>query len=558
MTKPAKTIRPVKAGLTAGARGDDVLYLQSFLKAFGYLQLDAPETDNFGALRDIGLERPERGSFDEVTENALKRFQAFYGLRETGKVDDDTAHLMQRPRCGCPDNPSRLFRIQAAPGVGAFVAQGNRWSTPNVTYSFSDFTGDLTQQVIINNVREAFRIWSTTCNLTFTEVAGTGDIAIRFVTGDHGDGSPFDGAGNVLAHGFYPPPNGGAIAGDLHFDDAETWTTNNPPTGIDLLTVAIHEIGHTLGLDHSAVANAVMFAFYGGIRRALHDDDVAGISSIYGAATAKATLRDTSITSPSFCTLNAQGFLAWTGTNAQRNLNVMRTDNLRVMYGKVILGDTSLSGPALAAFNGRLYIAWRGVGNNRLNVMSSADGVTWQNKVTLTDTTFFRPALGILGGRLVMGWTGTDAQRRLNIIQSTDGTNWGNKITLGETSIEGPELCSFGSNLLLTWTGTDAQRRVNVVTFDGTSWLNKVTLGETSIGSPSIENVDGRIILGWTGTDAANRLNTLVSSNGVNFLGKVTYAETSFFGPSIAGFGATPLLLWTGKDTARSLNLLRI
>jgi len=33
----------------------------------------------------------------------------------------------------------------------------------------------------------------------------------------------FDGAGKTLAHTYYPPPNGGTAAGDLHLDYAENW-----------------------------------------------------------------------------------------------------------------------------------------------------------------------------------------------------------------------------------------------------------------------------------------------------------------------------------------------
>ncbi len=554
-TKPAFTLSP---GLATGSRGQDVVKLQAYLKTFGYLEPDAPATAPFAKQRDFGVERAAKGQFDDATERALTRFQEYYGLPVTGKLDPDTAQLAAMPRCGNPDNPNRHFQMIASPGLREFVAQGNRWNKSNVTYSFTNFTGDLTQQVIIANIRRAFLAWSRVCFLTFSEIAGTGDIAIGFFTGNHGDGSNFDGAGNVLAHGFYPPPNGGAIAGDLHFDDAEQWTTNNPPTGFDFLSVAIHEIGHTLGLDHSADGNAIMFAFYSGIKQTLNADDIAGIRSIYGNESIKATLSDTSITSPTFCTFNNRGYVAWAGRDSANRLNVMTTDDLRVWYNKRTLGDTSQSGPALAVFNGRLYIAWRGVGNNQLNVMSSADGLNWANKVTLGDTTFHRPALTVHNAQLVLGWTGTDSARRLNIIRSRNGTSWSGKITLNDTSINGPDLCALGGSMLITWAGTDAARRLNVMAFNGATWFNKVTLGENSIAGPSIENVGGSVILSWTGTDARNSLNTLRSSNGVNYFAKRTYGDTSSFGPAINGMQGAPVIAWTGRDAAQSLNVMRI
>jgi hypothetical protein len=72
--------------------------------------------------------------------------------------------------------------------------------------------------------------------------------------------------------------------GDAHFDEAETWTVN-VPTGagrIDLVTVAAHEFGHSLGLGHSGVAGALMAPFYGGPYRTLSTDDIAGVQSLYG------------------------------------------------------------------------------------------------------------------------------------------------------------------------------------------------------------------------------------------------------------------------------------
>ena len=50
----------------------------------------------------------------------------------------------------------------------------------------------------------------------------------------------------------------------------------------DLLAVAIHEIGHNLGLDHSNVGNSIMYPFIQNNINGLHHDDIDGIQKLYG------------------------------------------------------------------------------------------------------------------------------------------------------------------------------------------------------------------------------------------------------------------------------------
>jgi hypothetical protein len=57
------------------------------------------------------------------------------------------------------------------------------------------------------------------------------------------------------------------------------WRTNGQNTDIE--TVLLHENGHVAGLGHSSNSAAVMYAYYQGVRRSLHPDDVSGISTLY-------------------------------------------------------------------------------------------------------------------------------------------------------------------------------------------------------------------------------------------------------------------------------------
>jgi predicted Zn-dependent protease len=274
---PKSFTAPSAIGLQRGSSGQDVTDLQAFLRRFGYLQ----ETRNssFAAVRDLTVLEATTATFDDATEEALRSYQQFHGLAITGELDQATVAEMQKPRCGFPDTPSTI-------GSARFVAWGTRWDHTNITYRIVNFTAELTQAEIRDAVRQAFDLWGAVTPLTFTEVAGNADILISFATGDHGDGDPFDGVGNVLAHAFYPPPNGGDIAGDAHFDDAETWTVNVPVPagGWDLVTIAAHEFGHSLGLNHTDIADALMFPTFppGSLHRFLAQDDINGIRSIYG------------------------------------------------------------------------------------------------------------------------------------------------------------------------------------------------------------------------------------------------------------------------------------
>lgn len=265
--------------LREGDKNDSIKDVRSFLGELGYLRTS----------EEIGLD--SFAMFDSSLSEAVKKYQRFHGLEETGIIDEATRKDMEMPRCGVADLEDGTEHHD--PGVSSFVASQGKWNSNHLTFKFINGTNDLAGTSERNIVRQAFEVWAQVTPLSFSEVTGSADATflISWVTGDHGDNSPFDGPGHILAHAFYPPPINPqpGLAGDIHFDEAEHWsTTHNGNTGeIDLLTVAIHELGHALGLKHSNVGNAIMYPKYSGINRTLASDDIDGIQSIYGTTTLK-------------------------------------------------------------------------------------------------------------------------------------------------------------------------------------------------------------------------------------------------------------------------------
>ncbi len=180
-----------------------------------------------------------------------------------------------------------------------------KWGAPafgtgaTVTYSFmgSGLTTDLGAGTSVAlgtfmplgftaAIQAAFNAWSAVANITFNLVAdpgvgwespGAGASDIRIT------GHAIDGASGTLAHGFFPPANGVFAAGDIHFDSAENWVLGQAGPGIDIFSVAAHEIGHAIGLSHELTVTALMNPFYTEAFLGLQADDIAGAQFIYGA-----------------------------------------------------------------------------------------------------------------------------------------------------------------------------------------------------------------------------------------------------------------------------------
>ncbi|XP_053563399.1 matrix metalloproteinase-28 [Bombina bombina] len=235
---------------------------QAFLKNYGYLE-DAAVHQSHVKFKD-----------------AIREFQWLSHLPITGNLDATTVQQMKVPRCGMKDTEGQTGSIQVQRRRKRYAAKSKKWYKRHLTYQVVNWPWYLSQFQVKQAVKAAFQMWGNVSSLTFSEdTDGPADIRLAFFDGDHNDGArnAFDGPGGALAHAFFPR------RGEAHFDNAEHWSLNG--RGRNLFIVLAHEIGHTLGLQHSPSKNALMSPYYKKLGKAyvLNFDDILEIQNLYGA-----------------------------------------------------------------------------------------------------------------------------------------------------------------------------------------------------------------------------------------------------------------------------------
>lgn len=165
------------------------------------------------------------------------------------------------------------------------------WPRNNLSWSIVRYPerNHVEAQTLHDLMRRAFNVWCYSANLTVREMPDndhTADIRVSFRSKDHGDMYPFDGRGTTMAHAFYP---GAGIGGDIHFDDDENWSFGyggyaRDDERVSFYPVALHEIGHSLGIVHSQNKRSIMYPYYsnyeGFTRLSSVDED--SITQLYG------------------------------------------------------------------------------------------------------------------------------------------------------------------------------------------------------------------------------------------------------------------------------------
>ena len=178
-------------------------------------------------------------------------------------------------------------------GIGKWIKAHPLTKETRLIYELKNHPSNspLTMEQVEKDVKKAFYLWSIVSSLKFSKIRqwhsyyGKADITIEFVPrfhGIHGDGSIFVAGTSQISHAVQRDVCSDDFRVDIHMDDSRQWTSNTH-NGVNLLQCLVHEIGHSLGLDHSEEPGSIMFPFFDTYQPdfKLHWEDIKAIVKLY-------------------------------------------------------------------------------------------------------------------------------------------------------------------------------------------------------------------------------------------------------------------------------------
>ncbi|HYC77397.1 MAG TPA: matrixin family metalloprotease [Planctomycetota bacterium] len=182
--------------------------------------------------------------------------------------------------------------------VAAYTHTGVQWSGSSAPYhinaNFIDASAGTSADQIAA-IQAGANAWAQQAALPFSfSYQGTTPLALTAFDGTNSVYYSHTDGNGALAVCTYFSIGGQTMQFDIEFYDRWdggtydfVWAHTPTPTQFDIQSVAAHEFGHALGLDHSAVAAATMYPSVAPgttANRTLHADDVAGAQALYGAS----------------------------------------------------------------------------------------------------------------------------------------------------------------------------------------------------------------------------------------------------------------------------------
>lgn len=168
------------------------------------------------------------------------------------------------------------------------VAANSRWGTKVISYFIRSYPTQLIHARTDAVFATAFANWEAVCDLRFIKASGADEANIVVDTG-RGSRAGVDGPLNILAWCQLPP--GSSFNGQLQMmlDGDEQWTDDPNSTGIQMLNVVAHELGHGLGLSHTNVPRQLLNPVYSVKIATPQSHDIADVVSRYGEPTGQPT-----------------------------------------------------------------------------------------------------------------------------------------------------------------------------------------------------------------------------------------------------------------------------
>ena len=168
-----------------------------------------------------------------------------------------------------------------------FVLEGPKWGSTGLGTAGGIVTWAIDATIpasFLTVISSAFADWAHYANIQFQEVASTVSSQIDFSLG------AIDGLNNVLGQTNYFYSGTQFTSASIEFDSGEGWHVAGSQIvsngSVNLFEVALHEIGHAIGLDHYNAAPAVMNAYLDPAVTDLKQPDIDGAQAIYGHAPA--------------------------------------------------------------------------------------------------------------------------------------------------------------------------------------------------------------------------------------------------------------------------------